>query len=338
MLMKKNILILILIFKSILSVFSINNYNYDLITIIPIGTENGALGFNKKAIEVAGIVHPMSFSISNDMYFFISDPVNKRIVIYNPNLNFKKNINWKVAGGITHKMLITEKKEIIIYIVYQGLFLIKTEQNKIDRIFDTWFRFDDLGINNYFYMDNYIIYYDINKNIKFATKEGKLFTVEESLNLLETINIIKSETNKNIDPFLKDKKNFFKNKKIAIIGDKILSTSYNVHNKYYTAIKEEAENINRNVKSEVILPDKIYNRIFINYDENNNSYWYFDLPEEKRIIVVLDKYGNILDAFLTLNNAIYDIAFNGDVYILETDIAEVEANKGYKLYKVENNW
>ena len=67
------ILIYITILFNINSWGEINTYEHELIKIIPIGNGDGELGFNIKAIEGAGRVTPLSFSISNKTEFYFGD-------------------------------------------------------------------------------------------------------------------------------------------------------------------------------------------------------------------------------------------------------------------------
>lgn len=333
--MKKYIFFILLCLLNIQSLFSFNNYEHQLLFIIPIGEKDGEVGFDINALEVAGRIHPLSFSISPDGYIFIADIVNKRIVIFKNTLFFDRNINWKSAGQIRNKMIITNENNIITYLARKGIFLIKNT-NEITKIHDPFFDFNKLNNNNYFYFDNYITYFDIYNNLKALTLQGEIFNKDKTIELLKIYNESNNQ-NKNNNIIIEQKHQFNKIEKVSFVGNKLLTTDFNIHKRYYVFL---TKNMNDD-KSKAIkhtLP-KLSDIMFINYDADDNSYWYGEVAEEKRrIIIIYDKYGNLVEIFYTKNNAIYDIAPNGDVYILETDITEVEANKGYKLYKVENKW
>jgi len=335
--MKKILFLLYIIFLfNINSWGQINAYEHELIKTFPIGNGDGEIGFNSKAVEGAGRVAPLSFSISNKLDFYLGDIVNKRIVVFNQNLEYKREINWKSAGRISKKMIITDDNDIIVYLPYSGLFIID-ENDNIKEINYNLPDYNELSNNNYFYFDSYIFYYDINKKLKASDKSNKKYEEAELKSILK--NLDSKAINKSWKNIVKEQKavdnveEFINQENIHMIGNRILDVHYRQHKKYYDFMKKNIITIEEDDNKSIELP-RAYDIIFINYDSDDNSYWYYEIEGEKDIIIIHNRFGQLIDAFYTEKYALYNVAPNGDVYVFVKNKEEVQKSNGYKLYKV----
>lgn len=339
--MKKILVLIFIIFIfSINSWGQINTYEHELIKTFPIGNGDGEIGFNSEAVEGAGRVAPLSFSISNELDFYFGDIVNKRIVVFNQNLEYQREINWKSAGRISKKMIITDNNDIIVYLPYNGLFIID-ENDNINEIHYNSPDYNELSNNNYFYYDNYIFYYDINKELKAADINNKKHEEVELKGILK--NLDSKAIDKSWKNIVKEQKSiekaeeFINQENIHMIGNRILDVHYRKHKKYYDFMKKNIITKKEDAKKSIELP-RAYDILFINYDSDDNSYWYYEIEGEKDLIIIHNKLGQLIAAFYTKKYALYDIAPNGDVYVFVKDKEEVQKSNGYKLYKVTRQW
>lgn len=338
--MLKKIIIIILL-SCVANIWGeINKYEYKLLKIFPIGSKNGEIGFNINAMEGAGRVAPLSFTISPDLSIFVADSVNMRIVVYNSFLSFDKNINSKYLDYDHQKMIIDEEHNIFVYSNYYGFEI-------IDKFGELSWKFknyqvnkDEAKVNNYFYYNDYIFYYDINRNLIASDTNDNKYEKAELQAILNEFNntyTVKSWRNLEDNNLQLKVKSFIQEKKINMIGNRILDKDYFKHKKYFEFLQKNMKALTMNNELSIELP-KPMGVEFINYDAEDNSYWRYMTENRDFLIIVHNKYGKLIDAFDTIDYALYDITPNGDVYVLETHHEAVQANKGYNFYKIPRRW
>ena len=353
----KRFFILIILLFSLFNGYSSDIKNYELIFIktIPIGKEEGNIGFLQR---IAGGMPRGPETIAIDKYknLYIPDFANSRINVYDLDLNYLKTIEEPENKTMHHatKLFIDNDKNIMEISAGLGLkkinqtgeTILYLDQNKLP---------ENIRQGDFFVISSYIIYYDDNGFIKSITPDGEIRDSAETSNIIREIEKKEiNNTSKEEQKVLASKRNVLidiqsKGRHI-IIGDKYYTTDFLYMKDYfekgaeYYAFKKSLEN---EIKKENInINEKSLKRsIFIGFDDEHNSYWRtYDqsLKKWKEFVFVYSNYGEIIDAFYFENlkdkNVLWGdyikiaIAPSGDVYFMRND------ETGSYFWKVERRW
>jgi len=342
----RNFLILVFIIICVFPIYTINSYLCEEIGLITIGEEKNELGYRKIGPGGIGsdVSHPQAFIINpKTNMLYISDPVKKRIVVFDIQLNFVKEI--KVNGyNLSSVMIIkfNESNDIIFTDTY-GI-------TKISNEYDLEFYIDNNELpsnitysSNYYPITDSIYFYNKNGKIQIIDKNGKISSETESKQVLT--NLYNNQLNdiKSINILNNQDYTYFKENNILVNGNRVLTTNkYKAKKQYYDHIKEQVKKEARNellsrgiLKENGFTPDfDVYDTMetFIGYDSDDNAYWN-GWVDGKRVVIVLNILGEAVDCFEIEQKFKQQIvAPSGDVYMWEIK------SEGVTFYKITRRW
>ena len=352
--MNRILCILLSIFISFsLNAADINEYQMELVAELEVGEQEGKLGYNEELAQWFG-VGVIQFTISEKNIFYICDPFNFRLSVFDINFNFIKSISVKYGISTTKKIIIDKNENIISLNHPVGLVKIDKQGNlkfqiKYNKLPDTM-----KGKKEFFVLQNDVLFYDKSEYIILLNDKGEKKVYNNVLQVLTEYNesIIDSNDNSrtfNSNDFEDKVTKFLEKKKLIKKGNKLLTGNFKNLQEYNETIKsiDRTSETLRNLTDEQYIDifDKIsiYSMELLGYDNNSNSYWESRVEKkyleegkiEQLVVVVCSQYGEILDCFYNFNN--YEsvaVAPNGDIYFRES----VPADGKFHFYKITRRW
>lgn len=314
-------------------VICINEYDYIEIGMIENGIKTGQCMY-KKGFMSGDL--PMEFAISNDNKIYVCDAANDRINVYDMNLNFIREIPDKGNSKLSHwyKIEIDNSGNIIIMGLSNKGF-VKYDNNGNLKFGDRNLNYEN-GMENVFIIENSILFFNDDWEPQIVDNDGNLLNTlqkEEYLTYLE--DKYKGEIKNNIG--LEQKLNdYLTNNRIFLLRDRLLLREFYEVKSFYNFLGgnireiELKDRINFNIESASCFR-------LLNFDKYDNSYWYCgesSMVAARQIVIVLSKYGEILDCIYNkkLEYTKPKVSNDGDIYIMEA------TKNGHYFYKIKRVW
>jgi hypothetical protein len=251
-------------------------------------------------------------------------------------LNYIKDIKKQETPQyiITEKCIKVDEKENIFILTtdnnlfkynQQGIFIYKKNYN-------TWFSAYSLE-NNFYPIDDKVIYYDKKKNIRVIDEKGNTLDEKLSLETLAAINA--TQTSKSMPTIQEtETKKYMDQNKIYYSAGNLQLGDFEAFKKYFEFKKQSG--LTNNTRSQSSPTNwKLYKvSDFIGYDKDNNSYW-MGKYENVNVILVITSDGDILDIFkntISSSNLGLTLAPSGDIYFMSL------GNGGVTFYKITRRW
>lgn len=361
-------LLLVLFCSMSINSEELQHHNIVYIGMIKSGRAVGMIGYD---VYPEGPVVPLTFAINTNEEVYIPDPINHRLNIFSHDLSLVKIAKEK-KGGELHwaKLIEIYNNGNILYLnTSLGLRLIDNDGNELFTLPPQLLDKQIKQYRNIHLINDNIFFYSDKHNLEMISNEGKIETKEKVFDKLKNLsgsqeNINFTETIPLPDNLADIIKNIREEKKYIIVGDEFYSNSFKQHQEYYKKISYIREQIkalrtqnnlqpngNDGTQTSENLNIDDYYHFFVGYDDFHNSYWKFESKKDtvdgtKEIIVIYDKYGEIIDAFqygilqnhepvlkqYPTSGAMAAIAPNGDVWFMRGD------REAYHFWKVERRW
>jgi len=316
-----------------MTLFSVNEYKPVIAGQITTGNKLGEIGYAKSSLPGApGYLSAEYFTFNSQGNLYIYDKLDTKIKIYNPNFIFIDEINV-IDFMIYDVSCMKIDNNGNIYVI-DGIAFKKIGKDK-ELIYQIDFRALPQSVyssGNFFLYENFVFFYDDNKNIKSIDEKGNIINEIDTAKTLDTINksqITRSDTNNsfmnNIEEFKKKDK---KNKNLLVLNQKVLAAGdyFLVHD--YFKFMREKNTTRAALKTESDEFEKT-NYMYRGVDDDSNFYF-----ENENGFNIFNKEGRLLDSFKRFQKGINlsAIAPNGDVYFWE-----VKPEAVY-FYKIARRW
>lgn len=329
-------------------IFSTDIHEYEIkhINTIPIGNEEGEIGFKRGMYN-----RPGTFTIGPDLNIYVPDRLNERINVYDSECNYLYTIHEKRDKQAQFALRMgIDKYNNIIYLAPDFYFRKINNGGKI--LFSLSHEEDDpevteaLDINRFFIIEDYVFYYDDNGYIRCISPNGKIQKPSRTLQILNEINkgsLLSYDSDEEEKVFHE----LSQDRKHIMVGDKYYPRSLSSLENYYEQLQKKSKSIST-LKSKLSKVTSI-NRTdlsrgsFIGIDKDHNSYWSQIQESTRKLVVIIhSKYGTPIDVFYYGDKNNRDayathgsnkaVAPNGDVYFMKSDEA------GTHFWKVERKW
>ncbi|MBN2736703.1 MAG: hypothetical protein JXR70_06955, partial [Spirochaetales bacterium] len=341
-----------------LNTYSIRNEKH-----INVGKNEGEIGYAKFP---GAPVQPFTFQINSNYKLYIPDPANQRLNIYDNNMNYLTKIKETDNGKLYWaEYLCIDSKNNILYLS-SGFGLRKINDNGEEIFTIKYYKLNNeiLGEHQLYLVENQLFYLNNDDYYEMLDESGNIVSSKNTISKINEININQKIETKDQSKLLNlsTLPSLVQTGKDLIIGNNFYSNSFRKHQEYYEKIKNirsqillsksQNQSVTTDLKEPVDLNYDDYGLLFIGYDADHNSYWNAIQDRnyknsKKQLIVVIDKYGILLDAFQygetnTMNDPIQTVypasgaklavAPTGDVWFMTA------SPKGYDFYKVERMW
>jgi len=335
--LKRNIILFFILNICVLNTQGINTYDLELIKQWEDQTKVEALSYFPQGMPPG----PMVFCISKENLVYVIDSLPKRIMVYDLKFNFikeltgyftklKKNIYFAEAMEIdkNENLILVKRENGLIKINQEGEEVFFIEKNKLPE--SVFYK------DNFYPIDDNILFYDKNNKIKSINKEGKIIDEIKTKEIID-----KTKNKKNIeDETMKEIANYAEENNFLCFDEKILLSDFNKFKKIKDKIKQNEDKSNLIKKELEIDWANLDSTRHIGFDEDKNNYWISSLRNEqlKWIIIVFSKKGELLDCFYSLTG-FASVAPSGDVYIMDSvNILRDPNYKGVTFYKISRQW
>ena len=321
---KKKLLSIKIIILIIIPLYSyeIKEYEKELVKYIPSDGRIQSLKYGKGVLPPG----PECFTISDNNFIYVCDTHNDRIVVFDINMNYIKEIkhNEKKRYFSFANNLKIDNIENLYLTSNNGLL------TKFDNKGNKFFRIFDINKENYI-INNFIFYYDGNKKIHAIDETGNILDNTTAKEKLKKEKIKKNENNSTNDIQIEI---FVEENELILLDGKLLINDFSVHQKYYKIRKNQSVKKN-NSEEEINLANFRVYKIF-GYDNNINCYWgayYGEGIKQREVVLVFNKNGLLINIFYnTINGLDLQVAPNGDLYGM------VLGDGGVSFYKITRKW
>jgi len=302
-----------------------NSYEQELIMTFPVGTQIGEIGYDNGYGRGPGALF-----FDEKGFFYICDGWNDKVLVYDSNYHFLKEI-FNIYSSKAKQVFAIDKK---YFIDYSYNFSFSVDEFDGEKLFL-------INLSNSEYR-NEIYYYPsfiFEKNIVFIyLKNGSIICIpnpgkdndknmQKILDNNTTKDLFESASDYDLDDLQIDGEN-----RLFLNGE-LLTRNYKVFYNYWKDKHERLKYKNRNNKN-IKSPQDFLNSGFVmtylGKDKSNNFYW-----DANQAILIFNKEGWLIDGFISKNmksKSIPTIHPSGDVYFLDYD------QKGVYLYRVKNVW
>lgn len=273
---------------------------------------------------------PECFTITSDGQIYVCDTLRHRIVVYDMNFNYLKEIkseNRPSYIGDAIDIKVNEKREIFLNIYRSQIVKINPDGSFNYSITDENFRKHVFKDGNYFLIKDYLFFYDFNGSFVIVTNDGTFLDINNYNETLKKINGWE-------EGILADNKkimNYIDSNNIIFYKNRFYHNNFNVYLGYLELLKQEVKK-NKQFKYN-IRNFKTYS--FLGFDNDDNMYWGAITKDknQKAVIFVFSKQGEILDCFFNhINPFTIQIAPNGDIYFMNID------DNGVCFFKISRKW
>ena len=376
--MTKKFITAIFFFIISLNIFCQDLMKYKITKIkeIKTGKEEGELGFKISLLLAGGSPGARTFSLSYNR-IFVPDLINKRINVYDLNLNFIKTIEEKGNSSchFARKIYVDIDINLICLsskglkkIDYDGFrkFSLKREQlpNEINQY------------KNFHLINNQIFFRNDSKEIQMIDETG---VVRGRGQALEAIQNIESKMENNLNQNTSHSSTYQlargnqdalkalnQNNQNILIGDKFYSSSISEMKEYFVQVKKLIPEENRkqmttmsgssvNKKQEQkkidIDLEKLIDPEVVGYDDYHNIYWQAGIRGKdkwttEQVIIVFSRYGDVIDVFQYgqkfRGEPNFELAKSSNAKITIAPNGDVWLMRGdqkaYRFWKVERQW
>ncbi|MBN2440538.1 MAG: hypothetical protein JXJ04_04315 [Spirochaetales bacterium] len=326
--MKNRLIIVILLFV-VFKLFSFSIYTPEKIRDIEVGSLPGELGFLSVEPPVFAITYPNTFAFDHNNLLYVFDGYNKRINIYDRNINYQAEIkkdNYYLFG--VSKIKFNSSNEMVFTDAY-GLTMFDMTMNPVFSIDNKDMPTSVINAYNFFPYKEYIFYYNNSGTILCLNKKGK------HIEQIEISKVIKENFDKETTLFKNNSKlretlfAYIKENNLLLLSNKILNTNkFKVFGNYFTFMR----NLNNSYEDKYLINYEANINNFIGFDDNCNMYW-DGVMKKNGIIVVYNYYGYVIDCIkIEKNYEAKTIAPNGDIYYMEP------SEKGTSFFRIRNTW
>jgi hypothetical protein len=268
--MKKIIYLIFFLIVIISNIYSIEIKEYDteLVRLFKQSEHNkDSLGYSIN--PGFGACFPSCFTFSEKDLLYVCDTCNLRIAIYNLNLEYIDEINFKNIININDIKI--SGNNIILLIEKYAIFKMDLTGNIVYKTYGAYIS-PSIFYNNFFPVDNYVFFYDNKKKIRIINEEGIILDNALALDKLNNLQVQKKISNN--DSYEKKIKEYAKENEVIVIDDILYHPDFNAHEKYnkfkksLLSSREAANNYEFNL-------NKLNISIFslIGFNKDRNSYW-----------------------------------------------------------------
>lgn len=338
---KSLLLIMILICFKLFS--QLSSYELEVFKTIAVGKELGEIGWAGSKPSIGAAYSPSTFSFNKKGEVYIPDLVNKRINIYDSNLNYLRTIvdsDNKARSHHAIKIVFTDD-ESFFSVSYNSLVKSQNDGKTLFVLNTNKDPYSSYRFTNIHYIDEKLYFYMYNGFILSIDSLGNLLSNKESIKNLAKANQKYKQTSRSVGDDFPD--SLLLEGKHIILGDKYFNSSFEDLKRFNYKNNESKGIVNsRSIGSNKKLP-KIRNHRHIGTDSDDNTYWVATVGKtEDKVIVVLSKSGLVLDAFIfdnikkmreeNLSPMLAAVSYSGDVFFMRGE------EEKYNFWKVKRVW